>query len=98
MYLKATLTCLLSTTVSNKHTFCAEPSLKELQFALLVTLSYPDQKQSGSNGLEHVSMDNQHIKNSVVHSRSLLFQITMMITDLSLHIKKAFQKFLNFQQ
>ena len=64
-YIKATLTRILSTTVSNEDTFCVEASLKELHFALLETQSYPDKKQSGSNGLEPVSMDNQYIKNSL---------------------------------
>ena len=51
--------CLFLQTDLKLKTFCAETTLKELQLALLETLSYPDKKQSGSNGLEHVSMDNR---------------------------------------
>ena len=56
-------------------------SLKELHFALLGTQSYPDKKQSGSNGLEHVSMDNQHIKNPLTVEDSYMYILRYRISS-----------------
>ena len=48
-------------------------SLKELQLALLGPQSYRDKNQSGSNDLEHVSMDNQYITNSLTLESSYMY-------------------------
>ena len=65
--------------IQNRNRFCVQTFLKEQQLALLETQSYPDKNQSGSNGLEHVSMDNQHIKNSstLLHSYMYILRYRM---------------------
>ena len=85
---KTTFVWILSTTVPN-GIYCVATSFQELQFALS---SYPDKKQSGSNGLEHVGMET-----SYMHIQDKLYKFCFKYYDAKAtkppcEVKESFPK------